>query len=73
MNKTCITPYKNKKITATGCFTHAATASSDFSFDEEKRLVIASAPNPPGPCVCKYDTNMDAHLQGPGVFHFYRN
>ena len=27
----------------------------------------------PGPCVCKYDTNIGAHMEGPGVFHLYRN
>ena len=35
--------------------------------------VFTSNPNHPGPCVCKYDTNIGAHLKGPGVFHLYRN
>ena len=26
-------------------------------------------PNQPGPCVCIYDTNIGAHMEGLGVFH----
>ena len=40
---------------------------------EKENFKHNTNPNHPGPCVCKYATNIGAHLQGFEVFHLYRN